>query len=273
MGEVVAAFATSHVLFPSANVEDQAAAVLRGFATIRERLAASRPDVVLVASSEHGEVLPVLGPQPPFALAVVDSFEAAGHDLPARTYRSSESVAVDLLGFTARAGFDVAALPDPHFDHGVLLPLEMVLAPADTIVVPLITNCGLTPASPSLERSFRLGAACGRWARESDLRVAVLGSGGLSHWPGMAAMGRINTSWDQDVLAALAAGDLEAWLQKTPAEVLAEGGNGGLELNNWMFAAGAAGNRGGEVLYYEPIAPWVTGMAAMHMEVEAHVEP
>ena len=271
MGDVVAAFATSHVLFPSANVEDQAATVLRGFATIRERLAASRPDVVLVASSEHGEVLPVLGPQPPFALAVVDSFEAEGHDLPSRTYRSSESLAIELLGFTARAGFDVAALPDPQFDHGVLLPLEMVLAPSDTIVLPLITNCGLTPACPSLERSFRLGAACAQWAREGDLRVAVLGSGGLSHWPGMAAMGQINTEWDRDVLSALAAGDLDAWLQKTPAEVLAEGGNGGQELNNWMFAAGAAGNRGGEVLYYEPIAPWVTGMAAIDLEVDAHV--
>ena len=271
MGDVVAAFATSHVLFPRAGVEEQVATVLRGFATIRERLAASQPDVVIIASSEHGEVLPVIGPQPPFALAVVESFEANGHGLPTRAYRSSESVATDLMGFTAQAGFDLAALPDPHFDHGVLIPLETVLAPSETIVLPLITNCGLTPACPSLARSFRLGQACAQWARESGLRVAVLGSGGLSHWPGMAAMGRINTEWDRDFLASLAAGELDAWLQKTPADVLAEGGNGGLELNNWMFAAGAAGNRGGEVLYYEPIAPWVTGMSAIDLEVGAHV--
>jgi aromatic ring-opening dioxygenase catalytic subunit (LigB family) len=271
MGELVGVFATSHVLFPRAGVEEQAATVLRGFATIRERLAAARPDVVLVASSEHGEVFPVLGPQPAFALAVVDSFEAHGHGLPRRTYRSSESVATDLLRFTAQAGFDLAALPDPHFDHGVLIPLEMVLAPSDTIVLPLITNCGLTPACPSLARSFRLGEACARWARESGLRVAVLGSGGLSHWPGMAAMGRINTQWDRAFLAALAAGDLDRWLQQTPAEVMAGGGNGGLELNNWVFSAGAAGNHGGEVLYYEPIAPWVTGMSAMELEVGIHV--
>jgi 2'-aminobiphenyl-2,3-diol 1,2-dioxygenase, large subunit len=270
MGDVVCSFATSHVLFPSTNVEAQAATVLRGFETIRERLAGSRPDVVIVAASEHGEVFPVLGPQPPFALAVVDSFEANGHDLPQRTYRSSESVAIDLMGFTARAGFDLAALPDPEFDHGLLLPLEMVLAPSDTIILPLITNCGLTPACPTLARSFRLGETCAQWARESDLRVAVLGSGGLSHWPGMAAMGRINSEWDRDFLTALTSGDLDAWLQKTPAEVVAEGGNGGLELNNWMFAAGAAGNRGGEVLYYEPIAPWVTGMSAIEMKVDLH---
>jgi hypothetical protein len=101
--------------------------------------------------------------------------------------------------------------------------------------------------------------------------VAVLGSGGLSHWPGMAAMGRINTQWDRAFLAALAAGDLDRWLQQTPAEVMAGGGNGGLELNNWVFSAGAAGNHGGEVLYYEPIAPWVTGMSAMELEVGIHV--
>src|SRR5712691_105531 len=46
------------------------------------------------------------------------------------------------------------------------------------------------------------------------------------------------------------------------------GGNGGQEFRNWLAVAGAAGDRGGEVLVYEPVPPWLTGMGVLQWHLQ-----
>jgi len=43
--------------------------------------------------------------------------------------------------------------------------------------------------------------------------------------------------------------------------VIRSAGNGAAEIRNWLIAAEAVGGRGAEVIAYEPVASWVTGIA------------
>ena len=49
-------------------------------------------------------------------------------------------------------------------------------------VLPVFLNCAADPR-PSMRRVRQVGAAIGRFLSTRDLRVTVLGSGGLSHDP------------------------------------------------------------------------------------------
>jgi len=91
--------------------------------------------------------------------------------------------------------------------------------------LPLFTNTFYPPNQPSAKRCFRFGEIVGDAIRawDSDLRVAVFGSGGLSHFA-------VNERFDQEVIAAVRSGD-KAKLTALPHELLQEGTS---EVKNWI---------------------------------------
>ena len=109
---------------------------------------------------------------------------------------------------------------------------------------------------------------CGRLLRRAveafpgGERVALVGQGGLSHWVGTARMGDINVDWDRYVLDLLAAGRAEeiAGWSRAAIEVA---GNGAHEIRSWLTLAGAMAGRPAEVLAYEPVVAFVTGMGVV----------
>ncbi|HKT18610.1 MAG TPA: hypothetical protein VJR47_11250 [Stellaceae bacterium] len=96
--------------------------------------------------------------------------------------------------------------------------------------VPLFANTFYPPNQPSAKRCLRFGETVAKTiaAWDSDLRVAVFGSGGLSHFA-------INEPFDREVIAAIRGGDL-AKLGALPHELLQEGTS---EIKNWVGLAGA----------------------------------
>lgn len=81
------------------------------------------------------------------------------------------------------AGVDAAVSYDMQVDHGFAQPLELLFGGlANTPVIPVFVN-GVAPPLPSFRRARLLGEAIGRFAREQDLRVLFIASGGLSHQP------------------------------------------------------------------------------------------
>lgn len=95
--------------------------------------------------------------------------------------------------------------------------------------VPVILNTFYPPNQPTARRCLDFGRALGRAIRawDQDVRVAVFGSGGLSHFV-------IDEDFDRDFLRAIVAGDSEhlatldeAWLQ-----------SGTSECKNWIATAG-----------------------------------
>jgi hypothetical protein len=80
-------------------------------------------------------------------------------------------------------------------------------------------------------------------------------------------MGQINIEFDQQVLRRFEQGDLE-WLSGLSTDyVMTEGGNGAQEIRNWVTAMAAAkGNT--EVLLYEPVSEWSTGISLAKFSIE-----
>ena len=68
-------------------------------------------------------------------------------------------------------------------DHGTTIPLlKLTGALARYDVLPIFVNCAADPR-PSFRRVRAFGEAIGEFLADQDLRVTVIGSGGLSHDP------------------------------------------------------------------------------------------
>ncbi len=90
-------------------------------------------------------------------------------------------------------------------------------------------------------------------------RIAVIATGGLSHWPGEAKHGKINVAFDKKFLETLVGGDRANLTEYTHEEINAEAGSGGHEIRTWIALAGAVQGWRAELLAYEPVVPWATG--------------
>lgn len=110
--------------------------------------------------------------------------------------------------------------------------------------LPLVCNTFFPPNQPTASRCFEFGQMVSRaiadW--DSDLRVAVFGSGGMSHFV-------IDSEIDQLLFRALGDRDKEA-LTTIPQDMLMSGTS---ELRNWISAAGALFDTGlsGDAIDYQ----------------------
>jgi hypothetical protein len=96
--------------------------------------------------------------------------------------------------------------------------------------------------------------------------VVLVGAGGLSHWVGLPQMGQINERFDRWLLDLFAQGRADEALRLSETEVEAAG-NGAHEIRSWLTVAGALGPRPAEILAYEPIQAWSTGMGAISFDL------
>jgi hypothetical protein len=87
----------------------------------------------------------------------------------------------------------------------------------------------------------------------------------MSHDPGERNHGAIDEALDREFLAAMAGGDVDRLTRWTTQEFAAAGA-GTIELLAWVALAGVLGRFRGEVIAYEPVKPWATGMGLMRLE-------
>ncbi len=269
MAQVVCAYATSHILFSPKGVEDRARRVVEGMKELGRRAAAARPDVLLIIAGDHMFNFN-LALQTPFCVGVADEYTGLGDmAIPPRPFKGHREFAETLVRFAARRGFDLAKAEDLRPDHGVALPLLFIKPWGRIPVVPLFVNINMDPV-PSPARCQALAGVL-REAIEKERpareRVAVIGSGGLSHWLNVPGMGKVAEAFDQRCIETIAAGRAADIAGMTAEEILAQCGNGGLELMFWMMMASMVPGKTGEKVYYEPIAPWMTGMGGVAMNV------
>jgi aromatic ring-opening dioxygenase catalytic subunit (LigB family) len=265
MGRIIGGFATSHVLFPSTGVEAAAERVFAGMMALRAQLRALAPDALVVANSDHMNNF-TLAQQVSLAVGVADQFEPLGDMGFARTpFAGCRPLAESFARHAAAHGFDLVQAEEARPDHGMMLTKLVATGAAATPVVPVWINTNM-PVTPSPGRAFGLGRVLKETVEAADCpcqRVAVVAGGGLSHWLCDPQEGRVNEAFDRRFLETMAAGK-SAELARMSVETLeAEAGNGGLELANWLFMAGALPHAKGEVLYYEPMPQWISGMGGL----------
>lgn len=150
-------------------------------ADARQFVAAFDPDLVVVFAPDHynGFFYRLM---PPFCIGT-----AAQGIGDYGTHTGALNVAADLAEQCAAAvlerGVDVAVSACMDVDHAVVQPLERLFGDATARpVIPIFINAVAAPLGP-LHRARTLGAAVGDYLATLDLRVLILGSGGLSHDP------------------------------------------------------------------------------------------
>ena len=259
MGEIVAAMATCHApqlfTYPPDEEPAQLDATIASMRELGKMLDETKPDVLVFLGSDHLETFS-LTCVPTFAIVAgsraIATFAGRDYDLPIH-----REMAEDLLDKLVRAGFDLAYSEDAELGHAFAVPFEFVLKGRDIPVVPFHTNVYLPPL-PSPHRCAALGSEIAKVIALRPERVAILASGGMSHYPGTSKYHQPEFEFDGWMIAQLERGNTGALLEMT-VEQLDEVGN--TELLNWATLFGAIGNQPGELLCYTPT--WHHGHAIM----------
>jgi len=97
--------------------------------------------------------------------------------------RVPRELAMACIRYLQSRDFDVAISHQMKVDHGTTIPLfKLTGALARYDVLPIFVNCAADPR-PSFRRVRAFGEAIGEFLAEQDMRITVIGSGGLSHDP------------------------------------------------------------------------------------------
>ena len=145
------------------------------------------------------------------------------------------------------------------------------LAPeTDLPVIPANINCQGPPLTP-LSRAYEFGRAVRQACDAVPERIALVGTGGISHWPATPNSGKINVEWDREFLRRWTRNDRSALTSYSDQETLRDAGQGGFEIRTLVAVAGACEGSSGEVWFCEPIPIFATsGFAAvMNLEQES----
>ena len=163
--------------------------------------------------------------------------------------------------YTLNHGFDPAFSHQLELDHGVVTVYYELDPDMKLPLVPIVQNCAVPPLMP-VRRAYEFGKALGDAIRSYDglERVALMGAGGLSHWIGTPRVGDIDEEFDRWFLDRLERNELDQILDM-PDEEIELAGNGNHEMRSWLAVAGAMAPTPARKLAYEPIYPWITGMA------------
>lgn len=156
----------------------------------RERIAEFDPELVILFAPDHynGFFYDVM---PSFCIGV--AAEAVGDfGSAAGVISVPQDLAEQCASRVLEEGVDVAVSYRMQVDHGFAQPLELLLGGLDRYpTIPIFINCVAKPL-PTFKRVRALGEAVGKFARDSNKRVLLLGSGGLSHQPPVPELATAN---------------------------------------------------------------------------------
>jgi protocatechuate 4,5-dioxygenase beta chain len=267
MAQMVGGFLMPHLpTIPSGALLDDE--VVKGrlygaFERITRRLTELKVDTVIIIGDDHYENF---GPHCiPSCLVVTGDINVSDHvqllGMPKGSIPNNAPLARHIVETGFDEGIDWAFAKYLGVDHSIAVPYTMTAKKIPGIrVVPVYLNAVVEP----LIRSRR-AAEIGRSIRRAvdswpgDERVAIFGTGGISHWVGSPGMGRINHEFDHQVLDMVARGDIEGLVSLPDAMVLEEAGNGAIEIKNWICAMAAVPEAQAADITYEPIESWITG--------------
>lgn len=258
MAKLFAGVGTSHVPGIGAAVDNKKTQtdywkpLFDGYEPAREWMRNEAPDVVIIVYNDHASAFS-LELIPTFAIGVAERFQPAdegygprkvpvveGH--PELAWHLAESLILD--------EFDMTIANEMPVDHGLTVPLSIACGEPDIWpckVIPLCVNVIQYP-SPTGNRCYQLGKAI-RKAVEAfpeDLKVAIFGTGGMSHQLQGERAGLVNADFDIAFLDDLTQ-NVDRLVRIPHVEYLREAGSEGAELVMWMIMRGALDDDAREV--------------------------
>lgn len=268
---LVAALAHSPGLtgFPDRAQADVAARALGAVDTLRSRIDAFEPDVVLGVSNDHFTSTSMRS-LAPFALATGSTFDHPATarmseflQVPKGIVSGHPALAQQLLRDLLEDGVDITSMGGRlGFDENFSVPIHL-LGLDGTPFVPLIVNAVQHPM-PTPRRCVEVGRRLGEALRRQTLvdRVAVVATGGLSHSVGAPGAGSIDQDFDHAFLRMVTGGALDE-VGQLDQDVISKAGNGAEEIRQWAVAAAVAAPDTFELIGYEPVPEWLSAVAVV----------
>jgi len=238
------------------------------FRAMGENLRAARPDALIVIAAEHFANF-FMNNMPAYAMGMAENYDGPIEEpswlrIPHRTVRGNPQLSRRIIS-EVQQSVDVAYAEEWRFDHGIMVPLHFLDPDNKLTVIPANINCQGPPLTP-LKRAWAFGEALRRAADAVPERIAVIGTGGISHWPATPDSGMINEAWDRQFLGRWAAQDKGAMLSYSDVEIYRDAGQGGFEIRTFIAAAAAAKGRG-TVHFYAPIPIFAVGCTVATVEI------
>jgi len=250
MARIVAGLATSHVPAIGAAIdlgkteEPYWAPVFACYDWSKRWLAEEKPDVIILVYNDHAsafsqEVVPT------FVLGMAAEFKPSDEGWgprPVPVVKNDPEFAVHLAESLILDEFDMTLVNQMTVDHGFSVPMSLMFGQPEAWpvkVVPLAVNVLQYPP-PTARRCYNLGKAIRR-AVESypkDLKVMIVGTGGMSHQIHGPRAGLINAEFDNHFLDLLV-DDPEQLAATSHLEFMREAGAEGGELIMWLIMRGA----------------------------------
>jgi len=250
-----------------------------GLEFLKLKIAEQKPDALILVGDDQDENftednLPQIAVYAggDFSLGKVGPLVSGHKNL---LYRNHGALAADLLNRLVEQEFDVATVKrfpnDTLLSHAHCQILARMVPAADIPVVLLFLNAIHVPAiGPA--RCYRLGQAIKNIIaqRTDGERVAIYGSGGLSHftsgypwefYQGPHDVGSISEEFDCKVVSLIASGQGEKLAQLSSADLLS---NGEIELRSWITVLGAVDSARPQLIVNEPFYSGVMSMGVAY---------
>ena len=216
----------------------------QGFDHVHEWLAAEKPDVAVVFYNDHGLNF-FLDKLPTFAVGAAQEYrnEDEGWGIPvSKSAAGIPDLSWHIIERLVADQFDITMCQEMLVDHALTIPMALMWpgqAAWPVKIVPIAINTVQHPL-PTLARCLELGRAVGRAveAYDADIKVLMVGTGGLSHQLDGERAGFINKEFDALCMNGLA-DDPEALTRYSIAEFVELAGAQGVEFVNWLAMRGA----------------------------------
>ncbi|HWK54838.1 MAG TPA: gallate dioxygenase [Hyphomicrobiales bacterium] len=284
MATIVGGFATSHTPTIGFAVDTNKqqdpvwAPIFQGYEPIQKWLKDEAPDVIFYIFNDHMTSF-FMDHYSQFALGVGDHFPVAdegggARDLP--PLQGHPKLAEHIAKGLVADEFDLSYFQNKGLDHGCFSPMSLLFPEHKqgwpTRIIPFQVGVLMAP-SPSAARCYKLGKSLRRAIQSypENIKVAIAGTGGLSHQVHGERCGFNNTPWDMEFMERLEK-DPEGLTDYTIAQLAELGGMEGAEVVMWMMMRGALAEQV-EMTHQTYYLPSMTPIASLVFEERSQEKP
>lgn len=216
------------------------------FAVLRADMERARPDVLIVVANDQF-VNFFWNNIPTFLVTVADEVQGrfTRHEFH---YKNHKELGRAIVRAGMEKGVDFSFGEHAELQHTQTVPLYFILREPKIPILPIYVNTWVAP-TPTPRRCYQVGELLRTVADASPERIAVLATGGLSHYPGSPRIGEIDTQFDHELLEIMRAGKGRSLAEHSVEDLLQAGDT---EFLNWMVVLGAVGDAQASYTAYMP---------------------
>jgi 2,3-dihydroxyphenylpropionate 1,2-dioxygenase len=216
------------------------------FAVLRADLEKAKPDVLLVVANDQF-VNFFWNNIPTFFITVADEVNGrfTRHKFQ---YRNHKELGKAIIRAGMSKNIDFAFGEHIELQHTQVVPLYFLLPEPKIPILPIYVNTWVEPA-PTPRRCYQVGELIREIADHTNERVAILATGGLSHFPGSPRIGEIDSEFDHKLLEVMREGKGRSLVDYSVEDLLQAGDS---EFLNWMVVVGAVGDTKASYTAYMP---------------------